>query len=63
MTRPQWLLDLERDGYVIVPGVVSEADCDEFQEEALTWLEKFPYGFKRDDKSTWDADHLPYGTT
>lgn len=58
--KPEWLTNLERDGFAVVPGVVSTDDCAEFREEALRWLEKFPHGFKRDDRSTWTAEHLPY---
>ncbi|KAJ4417683.1 hypothetical protein N0V82_006044 [Gnomoniopsis sp. IMI 355080] len=60
IAKPEWQTRLEEDGYVVVPGVVSAADCAEFREEALRWLEKFPHGFKREDRSTWTAEHLPY---
>ncbi|BEI92616.1 uncharacterized protein CcaverHIS019_0502440 [Cutaneotrichosporon cavernicola] len=63
MTKPQFLLDLERDGYVVVPNVIPEEECAAFREAALEWLESFPYGFKRDDRSTWADEHLPFGTT
>ncbi|TXT06101.1 hypothetical protein VHUM_03574 [Vanrija humicola] len=59
-TRAKWVDDLERDGFVVIPNVVSEDVALEFQEEALRWLEKFPYGFKRDDRTTWDDAHMPY---
>jgi hypothetical protein len=58
-----WLQTLEKDGFVVIPGLVSEADCDAFQESAWSWLESFPWGFKRDDRSTWVADKLPYSVT
>ncbi|KXT02886.1 hypothetical protein AC578_1804 [Pseudocercospora eumusae] len=61
MAEPQFLVDLERDGYVVVPNVVTKESCDEFVESAWEWLESFPHGFKRHDKSTWTAEHLPYG--
>lgn len=61
--KPEWLTSLERDGFVVVPGVVSQDDAAEFREEALRWLERFPHGFKRDDRSTWTANNLPYGIT
>ncbi len=63
MTKPQFLLDLERDGYVVVPNVIPKEECAAFREAALGWLEGFPYGFKRDDRSTWDEAHLPWGPT
>ena len=60
---PTWLESLRRDGIVVVPNVIPQSACEVFQKEALNWLEGFPYGFKRDDKTTWDAHHLPYGFT
>lgn len=60
VSKPAWQTRLEEDGYVVVPGLVSAEDCAEFREEALRWLEKFPHGFKRDDRSTWTAENLPY---
>lgn len=61
MAKHQILLDLERDGYVVVPNVISSEVCEAFIEEAWSWLESFPYGFKRDDRSTWTKEHLPFG--
>jgi hypothetical protein len=63
MTKPQFLIDLERNGYVVVPRAVPAEACAEFRDEALAWLEKFPYGFKRGDPATWTEDHLPQGVT
>jgi len=63
MTKPQFLIDLERDGYVVVPGVVPAPDCAAFRDAALGWLEKFPYGFKRDERATWTEENLPSGVT
>lgn len=63
MTKPGWLLTLERDGVVVLPNVVPEADCKEFADEAIKWLGRFPHGFKQDDRSTWTAEHLPYSVT
>lgn len=51
---------LERDGYAVVPRIIPVADCDAFVEAALSWLEAFPNGFKRGDKSTWTAECLPH---
>lgn len=62
VSKPAWLTQLEEDGFVVIPNVVPKEACEKFQESALQWLEKF-HGFKRDDKSTWDAEHLPYGVT
>ena len=58
-STPTWLSDLERDGFCIVPNAIAPDACVEFCNSAYAWLESFPYGFKRDDLSTWDSDHLP----
>lgn len=63
MRKPPFLTALERDGYVVVPNVVPPEACAEFREAALAWLERFPYGFKRGDRSTWTDAHLPHGMT
>lgn len=62
-SKPDWLSTLEKDGFVVVPGLVSAEDCAAFREQALQWLESFPHGFNRDDKSTWTLENLPYGIT
>lgn len=62
-SKPDWQLRLERDGFVVLPNRVSVEDCAEFREQALSWLERFPHGFKRDDRSTWTSEHLPYSVT
>ncbi|EGP90512.1 unnamed protein product [Zymoseptoria tritici ST99CH_1A5] len=59
--KPQFLQDLEQDGFVVVPNVLPKPSCDEFVEQAWEWLESASHGFRRDDRSTWTAEHLPYG--
>ncbi|KAK4611586.1 hypothetical protein CLAFUW4_12679 [Fulvia fulva] len=61
MSKPQLLADLERDGYVVIPNIIPQSSCENFVEQAWQWLESFPHGFKRDDRSTWTAEHLPSG--
>ncbi|KUI66788.1 hypothetical protein VM1G_02266 [Cytospora mali] len=58
--NPEWQQKLERDGFAVIPNRIPLEDCAEFREEALSWLEKFPHGFKRDDRSTWTSEHLPW---
>lgn len=55
------MADLEKNGYVVVPNVIPKESCDQFVEDAWKWLESFPHGFKRDDRRTWTAEHLPSG--
>lgn len=61
--KPEWQLQLELDGFVVIQNRISPEDCAEFREKALSWLERFPHGFKRDDRSTWTREHLPSSVT
>lgn len=54
-----FMADLKEKGYCVIPNLVAKEKCDQYVDDALTWLESFPLGFKRDDKSTWTKDHLP----
>lgn len=56
---PQWLKDLQRDGFVIVRGVISKEKAAEYASRGDDWLEGFKLGYKRDDPSTWDVKNLP----
>jgi len=57
---PQWLKDFQRDGFVVVKGVVSkEKALSYYAPAAEAWLEGFNLGYKRDDPSTWKVDNLP----
>jgi len=57
--QPQWMADLERDGFVLVKGVVSKEKVAEYAKAGEDWLEGFNLGYKRDDPSTWDVKNLP----
>lgn len=57
--KAPFLKDLREKGYAVVPNLVPKERCDEYVNSALTWLEDFGLGFKRDDKKTWHADKLP----
>ncbi|KAE9989013.1 hypothetical protein EG328_003330 [Venturia inaequalis] len=54
-----WRDDLFRDGYVVVSGVLEQGKCDKYIQDMFSWLEKFPYGFDRNNKETWTEEHLP----
>jgi hypothetical protein len=58
-SKAPFIADLQKKGWCVVPSVIPKERCDEYVNEALGWLESFPLGFKRDDKSTWTDDHLP----
>jgi hypothetical protein len=57
--QPAWLDDLRTKGYAVVPNLVPQERCDEYVNDALTWLEDFGLGFQRGDKETWCEDKLP----
>ncbi|KIY61171.1 hypothetical protein CYLTODRAFT_384793 [Cylindrobasidium torrendii FP15055 ss-10] len=50
---------LARDGYVVVPGVLDQAKCDEYIDRMHFWLESFGLGYKRSDSDTWKKEMLP----
>jgi len=57
---PQWLKDFQRDGFVVIKGVVSkEKALGYYANAAEDWLEGFNLGYKRDDPSTWNVKNLP----
>ncbi|KAI9661855.1 MAG: hypothetical protein M1821_009094 [Bathelium mastoideum] len=56
---PQWLLDLQRDGYAVVKGAVPEDHAANYVDRMHKWLEDFNLGYKRGDRSTVHRDHLP----
>ena len=33
-TKPDWLANLDRDGFCVVPGVIAKEACSEFCDEA-----------------------------
>lgn len=54
-----WRDDLFSDGFVVVKGVLSPERASYYVERMYQWLETFPYGFDRNDRSTWVPEHLP----
>ena len=42
-------------------NVIPREACTVYQEEAWKWLESFPYGFDRHNRSTWTDEHMPLG--
>lgn len=63
LVNPDWLDQLHSEGYCVVTDCVPKDHCDEFIESAWEWFESFPYGFKKDDRSTWTTECMPYGFT
>lgn len=54
-----WRDDLFKHGYVVVKGVIEPKKAQRYMESMFAWLEKFPLGFDRNNRSTWTVDHLP----
>ena len=54
-----WRDQLIQDGFVILKNVISPDRARYYLDSLFDWLETFPYGFKKDDKSTWGPTHLP----
>ncbi|KAL0049348.1 hypothetical protein WJX82_000098 [Trebouxia sp. C0006] len=55
----QAALDLETQGWAVVPDVLSTVECEEYVSGAWTWLESLDTGMKRDDPATWGDDRWP----
>ncbi|GAA5857284.1 hypothetical protein JCM8547_002201 [Rhodosporidiobolus lusitaniae] len=53
-----WRDDVATKGYAVVPAIAVE-DALKIRDKAHDWLEGFPYGYKRDDPSTFKLEHLP----
>lgn len=54
-----WRDDLFRDGYAVVKGVLSAERSQTYIDRMFEWLERFPFGFDRNDPDTWTENHLP----
>lgn len=54
--------ELKENGYVVLKNVVSAEKCEEIKNDFLEYMEKLEPDFKKDDKSTWTNDVLPFRT-
>ncbi|KAJ0120119.1 uncharacterized protein J7T55_000973 [Diaporthe amygdali] len=54
-----WRDQLINDGYVVLKGVISPERAGYYLDSLFDWLETFPYGFRKDDSSTWGPPNLP----
>lgn len=59
VTYGDWRDQLLNDGYVLLKDVLTPDRALSYVDRMMTWLESFPFGFDRDRKSTWTAEHLP----
>lgn len=51
--------DLARVGVAVIKGAIPRDRAVGYRDAAFKWLEAWPFGFKLDDPSTWNNDHLP----
>lgn len=56
---PAWKRELDEYGFTVVKGAVPAERAKQYEERAYEWAAQF--GWRKDDKSTWNADHLPIG--
>lgn len=54
-----WRDQLINDGYVVLKGVISPERAGYYLDSLFDWLETFPYGFRKDDRTTWGPQNLP----
>ncbi|KAL2824588.1 hypothetical protein BJY01DRAFT_230419 [Aspergillus pseudoustus] len=54
-----WRDHLAQHGYAVLENIITPEKAHYYQQQQLDWLEKFPYGFKKDDPSTWKPQCLP----
>ncbi|OQD69737.1 hypothetical protein PENPOL_c002G03751 [Penicillium polonicum] len=54
-----WRDELFQNGYVVVKNAISPERCEYYIDKMFQWLESFPLGFDRNNRSTWTEKHLP----
>ncbi|MCJ1368722.1 hypothetical protein MMC16_007867, partial [Acarospora aff. strigata] len=55
----QAAVDLETQGWAVVPDVLTPLECEEYVNGAWEWLESLETGIQRDDPTTWTDDRWP----
>ena len=56
----QAILDLEENGFAIVPKTLDEDQCEEVSNDMFSWLESLNSNFKRDDPTSWTTENMPH---
>lgn len=62
MTKDQMMAQLEDQGYVIVPDVITTEQCDQLYQGFWDWLTAMNPQLNREDRKTWTKDNLPLNT-
>lgn len=58
-THKSLLMSTTDSQWAIVKGAVAPDRAAIYADQAHDWLEGFNFGYKRDDKSTWQKKNLP----
>jgi ectoine hydroxylase-related dioxygenase (phytanoyl-CoA dioxygenase family) len=56
---PQWLQDLEKNGYAVVTNAIPRDRALSYQQRAFSWLRSFSSDLDLSNPSTWIAQNLP----
>jgi ectoine hydroxylase-related dioxygenase (phytanoyl-CoA dioxygenase family) len=60
-TRPEMIKSLEKDGYLIIPNVLTKSECSSNIDKIWDYLNKLNPNLKREDSKTWyDENQWPY---
>jgi len=58
-SEPSWLSTLRTEGYVVVPGVLTQDEVVQARDLTWDWLESLGTGISRTDVSTWTNANWP----
>lgn len=58
--QEDWRQTLEREGWVVVKGVIPKETALAYADKAYDFVESFGLGFSRNDPSTWTLDKMPF---
>ena len=51
--------DLEKQGWAVVPDVLTTLECKQYVDGAWTWLESLGTGVSRDNPASWGDSQWP----
>lgn len=61
MAESTWHTDFEKNGYAVIPSVISHDKAAEYQQRAFSWLQSFDNpSLNLEDPSTWTSENLPF---
>lgn len=55
----QAAVELERQGWAVIPDVLTPLECEEYLDGAWAWLESLNTGINRHDPESWGDDRWP----